>query len=97
MISKNDVQYLATLARIDFNAKEEEALADDIESILAYVDRLKLVDVRSVKPTTHAEEVLNRVRLDAEIPESESVDPLRSQFPETKDGYLKVKNVFSHG
>ena len=97
MISKKDIQHLAKLARIDLGIKEEEALAEDIESILAYVDRLTSVDVTSVKPTTHSEEALhNSVRSDVSLSEPEGVDLLRSQFPEEKDRYLKVKNVFDH-
>ena len=96
MISKENIRHLAKLARISLDAKEEETIAEDIESILVYVDKLKSVDVVSVKPTTHAEEALNGVRLDAQISEPENVDLLRSQFPKTRDGYLKVKNVFGH-
>ena len=96
MISKENIRHLAKLARISLDVKEEETIAEDIESILVYVDRLKEVDVAEVGPTTRAEEIFNSTRLDSQAPESENVDLLRSQFPKTRDGYLKVKNVFGH-
>ena len=40
MISREDIQGLAKLARLDLSAKEEEALQKDVSDILEYVGQL---------------------------------------------------------
>lgn len=92
MISKEDIKKLAELARIKLTAKEEEGLEKDLRSILAYVEKLKEVDVSGVPEMTHAVEAKNIFRADE--PEKREDILLADQFPEEERGYLKVKGVF---
>jgi len=41
MISKDDMEHLKGLARVEFDEKETESLAKDLNAILGYVDMLK--------------------------------------------------------
>lgn len=92
MISREDIKKLAELARIKLTAKEEEGLEKDLRSILAYVEKLKEVDVSGVPEMTHAVEAKNIFRADE--PEKREDILLADQFPEEERGYLKVKGVF---
>jgi len=65
MISKEEIEHLKDLARVEFGAKETEKLAKDLDEILEYIDQLKKADVSNAPEMTHAlEGVKNIVRKD---------------------------------
>ena len=45
MISKGDIEHLKNLARVEFDEKETETLAKDLNSILGYMEILKEADI----------------------------------------------------
>ncbi|MDP3784964.1 MAG: Asp-tRNA(Asn)/Glu-tRNA(Gln) amidotransferase subunit GatC [bacterium] len=92
MISREDIKKLAELARIRLTEAEEKKLEKDLQKILAYVEKLKEVDVSNVPEMTHAIDIKNVFR-DDDVQHSVS-DNLVEQFPEEERGYLKVKGVF---
>lgn len=47
-LSKNDVQSIAALARLDLSEAEMETMRHDLEHILKYIDQLHEVDVAGV-------------------------------------------------
>jgi len=50
MITDDMVQSLAALAHIEIDAKEAKCLADDLASVLHYMDRLARYDTTAVPP-----------------------------------------------
>lgn len=95
MLSKEETQHIAKLARLGLGEAEIERYRKDLSSILGYMDKLKEVDIEGVKPFTHSVEIDNVFRGDEAIPCSqEAVNKLQDAFPEKKDGYLKVKSIF---
>ena len=94
MISHKDIEHLKDLARVEFGEKETEALAEDLSAILDYAAILQSVDVSNVSEMTHASATYNVMREDVCIQLSEAED-IRKAFPENKNGYLKVKAIFS--
>ncbi|MBI2124016.1 MAG: Asp-tRNA(Asn)/Glu-tRNA(Gln) amidotransferase subunit GatC [Candidatus Wildermuthbacteria bacterium] len=54
MITKEEVQHIANLARIRVNEKDIEKLQQDLSEILEYFNVLKEVDVSGVEPMTHS-------------------------------------------
>lgn len=54
-----DIDYVAQLARIALTDDEKARFAQQLGQVLAYVDKLKEVDVSGVEPTAHAFEVVN--------------------------------------
>lgn len=94
MISKQEVQHIAKLARLGLTGKEVEKYQRELSSILDYVEKLKEVDVANIEPTSHHLKVENVTRKD----EARSTKPevrrkMMGLAPETKDGYLKVKTI----
>lgn len=102
-ISKADIEHLKDLARVEFNEKETEKLAQDLGDILGYVDALKEADVSGVSEMTRAsEEAKNIFRKDGigarEDPDKYAIaGELISSFPDKQDAghgiYLKVKSI----
>ena len=49
-LSKEHVEYLAGLARLNVPPEEIEILAADLAAVVSYVERIKAVDVEGVEP-----------------------------------------------
>lgn len=92
MLNIQEVEKLATLAKIELTAQEKEKFATEISSILGYVDNLKEIKVESAELTPATQNVLRADRvIGISILEQES---LIQQAPETKDNLIKTKPVF---
>lgn len=92
MISKKEVQHIAGLARIGLDEKEIEEYAEDLSSILDWIEQLKEVDISGVEPTAHITGLENVTREDIEREFSDK-NKITDLFPESKDGYNKVKSI----
>jgi len=92
MITKEEVQHIAGLARIGVEEKELEKFATDLSVILDWVEQLKEVDVTGVEPTAHITGMENMTKGDEEKDFSNKAGIIKL-FPESKDGYDKVKSV----
>lgn len=92
MISKDEVKHIASLARIGLDEKEIEKYAKDLSSILDWIEQLKEVDVSGADPTAHITGLENITREDKER-EFGNKKEITRLFPESKDGYDKVKSI----
>lgn len=63
-ISKDEVLYVAHLARLDISSNEMDRLSGQIDDILSYVNKLKEADTEGVDPTAQSVELVNRLRED---------------------------------
>ncbi len=95
MLTQEEVQHIAKLARLGLTEKEVEKFQKDLSSILDYFEKLKEVDISKIEPTSHSLKVENVMRND----EVQSTNPevrkkIMDLAPETKEEYLKVKSVF---
>jgi aspartyl-tRNA(Asn)/glutamyl-tRNA(Gln) amidotransferase subunit C len=95
MISKEEVQHIAKLARLGITKKEEEKFVKELSTILDYIKKLKEVDISNVKPTSHSIQVENVMREDKIESQKSKVksQKLLELAPETKNGYLKTKSI----
>lgn len=59
-----DVRYTAQLARINLSEEEIATFQAQLGQVIAYVEKLKEVDVSNVEPTAHAVAVYNVFRPD---------------------------------
>jgi aspartyl-tRNA(Asn)/glutamyl-tRNA(Gln) amidotransferase subunit C len=91
-ITKQEVLYVADLARLEIDEALVEKLAGQIGNILDYVDQLKQVDTSGIKPTSHALPLTNAFREDAEAPHLER-DAALANAPEQEDGNFLVPKV----
>ena len=92
MITKDEVKHIASLARIGVSEKEIEKFSADLSSILDWIEQLKEVDITGVEPTAHITGLKNKFRED-EAREFENKKEIVKLFPESKNGYNKVKSV----
>ena len=92
MISKKDVQQVASLSRIYLNKKEIEAITKNLEDILHYIAKLEKLDVTNIKPTSHVLPIKNVYREDQIMPSLPQNDAL-SFSVEKHNGSFKVPKV----
>ena len=91
-ITKDDVLYVADLARLDLDEASIDAFAEQITNILEYVDMLKRVDTAGVNPTSHAISLTNAFREDEEKDHLER-DLVLANAPEKEDGTFIVPKI----
>ena len=91
-ITKDEVLYVADLARLDLDDEMIEKFAGQIGTILDYVDKLNEVDTEGVKPTSHAISLTNAFREDEQIDHLER-DKALANAPEKEDGNFVVPKV----
>ncbi len=65
-ISRDEVQNVAKLARLDLDEAAIDRFAEQIGDILDYVDQLKGIDTTGVTATAHATALTNAFREDEE-------------------------------
>ena len=94
MLSPNEVQHIAKLARISLSDEEILRFQKDLGSILEYVDILREVDAPDIALVPHAPQSQNIVRQD--IARAKSIQEsqlLLAMAPSIHNGYLKVKSI----
>ncbi|MCJ8165222.1 Asp-tRNA(Asn)/Glu-tRNA(Gln) amidotransferase subunit GatC [Pontibacter sp. E15-1] len=58
------IKKLAHLARLEFNEEKEQAMLQDLNKILNWMDKLRELDTTAVEPLTHMSEEVNVLRED---------------------------------
>ena len=91
-ITKDEVLYVADLARLDLDDDMIDKFAGQIGTILDYVDKLNEVDTEGVRPTSHAISLTNAFREDEQIDHLEREEAL-ANAPEKEDGNFVVPKV----
>lgn len=95
MISKEDIQNLAQLARLKLNEKEVTGLQKDISSILDYVSQVK--GVSGAKGGTSYSALKNVMREDTvraeNNPLSGKEEALRTAFPKREGNFNVVRKI----
>jgi aspartyl-tRNA(Asn)/glutamyl-tRNA(Gln) amidotransferase subunit C len=91
-ITKEEVEHVAKLARLDITAAEKDAFAQQLSAILSYVDQLKGVDTTDVEPTATVLDQTNVMRDDI-VRASLTADEALGNAPESQDGYFVVPKI----
>lgn len=95
MIEIRDIEKLAELSRINISGEEKEIFRKDIESVLGYVDQIKMVAGGTDMAMPREEgELKNVFREDENWHNSgQFTEALLESAPEKEDGYIKVKKI----
>ena len=91
-ITRDEVLYVADLARLDLDAEMIDKFAGQIGTILDYVDKLNEVETDGVRPTSHAISLTNAFREDEQIDHLER-EKVLANAPEKEDGNFIVPKV----
>jgi aspartyl-tRNA(Asn)/glutamyl-tRNA(Gln) amidotransferase subunit C len=92
-ITKQEVEKVAKLARLEITPTEKETFAKQLSQILTHVEKLKQYDTRGIEPTATVLGQVNVFRDDAVKP-SLPVEKALANAPEReKDGFSVPKII----
>jgi aspartyl-tRNA(Asn)/glutamyl-tRNA(Gln) amidotransferase subunit C len=86
------VEKLAHLARLRFNDSEKEEIRNDLQRMIAFVEKLNELDLEGVEPLLHMSDEVNVLRED-EIQGSISREEALKNAPLHDERFFKVPKV----
>ncbi len=91
-ISKDDVRYIANLARLRFDEDEIERFASQLSKILDYMEKLNELHTEDIEPTSHVIPLKNVMRDDIERV-SLSNEEVLLNAPDKKGNFFRVPRI----
>ena len=91
-ISKEEVIYVADLARLEVDDQLVDKFAEQLGTILEYMETLESVDTNGVRPTSHAISMNNAFREDEEAQIFDR-DSALANAPDKEEGNFIVPKV----
>ena len=85
-----DVEKLADLAKIDLTTEEKKQILKDMDGILDYVKQIEKVEVNDINPSYNVRNVWREDNIEER---DFSHEIIIKQFPDSQDGFLKVKKI----
>ena len=86
------INNLAQLARLEFNDAERDEIKDDLQKMIAFIDKLNELDTTGVEPLLHMSENINVLRED-EVKGSISREDALKNAPLHDEQFFKVPKV----
>lgn len=94
-LTPQEIEKIATLARLDLSAKEKKMYAEQLSVVFDYIEILNEVDTDNVPETCQVTGLEDVVREDEVASwEEEDKKKLINNFPDKMGNLLKVKAVF---
>jgi len=91
-ISKEDVEHIAKLARLEFSKDELVKFTDQLSTILNYVSKLNELNTDNIEPTSHVVDLKNCFKED-EVKESLPRALSLKNAPLQEKGFFKVPKI----
>lgn len=92
MITKDTVEHIAKLARLNLSEEEKTLYTEQLGKILGYFDELAALDTTGIEPMSHALPVLNVMREDVvETPPGHEV--LLRSAPVREGAFFRVPKI----
>lgn len=91
-IDEAQVRKVAKLSRLDLTDSEIHEFTGQLESILAYVDKLDELDTEGVEPLAHCLPISNCLRADV-VTHSAGADAILANAPQRDGDYFKVPKI----
>jgi aspartyl-tRNA(Asn)/glutamyl-tRNA(Gln) amidotransferase subunit C len=92
MIERRDVEHVARLARLALTDAELEKMREQLNGILAYIEKLNVLPTEGVEPTAHAVPLVNVMRDDEPgpcLPRDEAL----ANAPERAGEFFRVPRI----
>lgn len=92
MLSRQEVDHVARLGRLNLTDEERATFTGQLNEILGYVEKLKELDVAEVEPTAHVVPLQNVLRPDLSRP-SFGREEMLANAPDRVEGFFKVPRI----
>lgn len=91
-VSKEQIERIATLSRLEFSEEEKDAFFDTFAHVLEYVDTINKTDLAGVEPMASVSGAENSFRADEERPSLTTKEAL-ANAPKHNETFFKVPRV----
>ena len=91
-ITKETIEHVANLARLNLTEQEKEKLTIEMASIISYMDKLNELDTTNIEPRSHVLQMKNVFREDIVQPSVDREDALKNA-PSKNEEFFKVPKV----
>jgi aspartyl-tRNA(Asn)/glutamyl-tRNA(Gln) amidotransferase subunit C len=91
-ISKEEIEHIASLARLYLSEREKELFGLQLSSILDYMEKLNELDTLDVEPTSHVLPLSNVMHDDIPRPSIPREDALLNA-PDHTDKFFRVPKI----
>ena len=92
-LSLEEVEHIATLARLELSAEEKNRYRQQLSAILDYIRKLQELDTTDIPPTSSVSSGAGHLRADESRP-GLSREALLKNAPEVERGQFKIPPVF---
>ncbi|NJD04643.1 MAG: Asp-tRNA(Asn)/Glu-tRNA(Gln) amidotransferase subunit GatC [Ruminiclostridium sp.] len=91
-VTRETIEHVADLARLNLTVAEKERLTSEMEKIISYVDKLNELDTSDIKPMEHVIPIRNVLRED-KTEKSYDRGKILANAPLSESGCFKVPRV----
>lgn len=91
-ITEEIVDHIAHLARLEFDGEKKDAIRQDLERTIAFMDKLQEVDTDNVEPLVFMTDEVNRLREDTPVV-TLSQDEVLKNAPKKDSDYFRIPKV----
>jgi aspartyl-tRNA(Asn)/glutamyl-tRNA(Gln) amidotransferase subunit C len=90
-ISREDVQHVSRLARLELSEDEVEKITGRLGKILGYISKLNEIDTEGVPPMAHVLDITNVFRED--VVDTTPIEGMEQMAPDFDRGHFRVPKV----
>jgi aspartyl-tRNA(Asn)/glutamyl-tRNA(Gln) amidotransferase subunit C len=91
-ITEEIVDHIAHLARLEFEGADKDAIRNDMENIITFMDRLNELDTENVEPLIFMSDEVNRLREDVAQVTVTQKEALKNA-PKKDSDYFRIPKV----
>ncbi len=91
-LTDEQVEYVATLARLGLSDEERARLREQLSSILGHIDRLRELDTSAIPPTAQVIPLDPVLRDDIARP-SLTLEQVLANAPRSENGFIRVNAI----
>jgi aspartyl-tRNA(Asn)/glutamyl-tRNA(Gln) amidotransferase subunit C len=91
-LTREEVQRVAMLARLQLTPEEEERLTEQLDNILQYVEKLNQLDTSGIEPFTQAVDMTISMREDV-VTNEPNAELLLSNAPAQENNFFQVPKI----
>jgi aspartyl-tRNA(Asn)/glutamyl-tRNA(Gln) amidotransferase subunit C len=91
-LTREEVGRIAVLARLRLTPEEETQLTEQLDHILAYMEKLDELDTSKVEPFSQAVDAVNALRED-KVTNLPDVDAVLANAPDRDNTFFKVPKI----
>ncbi|HNP75371.1 MAG TPA: Asp-tRNA(Asn)/Glu-tRNA(Gln) amidotransferase subunit GatC [bacterium] len=94
-LSQQEVERIATLARLKLTEEEKNRYSQELSKIFDYMDKLQALDTAAVEPTSQVTGLTNVMREDV-VEEFDNVGGLLAVSPQSQNGFFQVPKILEN-